>query len=302
MHIHLSKFLKNSLNIENDSNIGMFALPERTYDKYLEIHNIDDNDIDEHTFEKYLLESGFQLEYDYEKLQNYQRNIYINETIGESWNYTRLIDKIKDKFDIYDLTTDNHWIEHNNVTAFSFYCDKDIRNDDKLMHVLDVFNYYILVAKKTNNEWFFKIDPRKPKEITNKIYNENNGILYHILTNEQYLKSIKRGLNPRKIDIENIEKNIKNDNYEKIYRPHRRFFISNKNLNECRIQLLMLKESLSRTDKNNEYIIIRIDLKKFKHKLKFFVDSTADGYSAYFTLDYIPAQCIEKININDLRL
>lgn len=229
MNVSLSEFLQNSLNTENKQDIRMFAIPERTFDRYLEVHNIDDNDIDEHTFEKYLLESCFQSEYDYERFQNYQRNIYINETIGESWNYTRLIDKIKDKFDIYDLRTDKYWIEHNNVTAFSFYCDKDIRNDNELMHTLDLFNYYIMKAEENNGEWFFKMDPRKPKEVTNKIYNENCGILYHICTNEQYQKAKIKGLNPR---------NIKTDNE---YRPYRRYFVSNKNTDECYKSLLMLK-------------------------------------------------------------
>lgn len=287
MNVSLSEFLQNSLNTENKQDIRMFAIPERTFDRYLEVHNIDDNDIDEHTFEKYLLESCFQSEYDYERFQNYQRNIYINETIGESWNYTRLIDKIKDKFDIYDLRTDKYWIEHNNVTAFSFYCDKDIRNDNELMHTLDLFNYYIMKAEENNGEWFFKIDPRKPKEVTNKIYNENCGILYHICTNEQYQKAKIKGLNPR---------NIKTDNE---YRPYRRYFVSNKNTDECYKSLLMLKSFMQKEYDN--VVVIKIDLNKFKHKLKFYPDTTGQGFSAYFTLDYIPAKCITEIDLNDLK-
>lgn len=287
MNVSLSEFLQNSLNTENKQDIRMFAIPERTFDRYLEVHNIDDNDIDEHTFEKYLLESCFQSEYDYERFQNYQRNIYINETIGESWNYTRLIDKIKDKFDIYDLRTDKYWIEHNNVTAFSFYCDKDIRNDNELMHTLDLFNYYIMKAEENNGEWFFKIDPRKPKEVTNKIYNENCGILYHICTNEQYQKAKIKGLNPR---------NIKTDNE---YRPYRRYFVSNKNTDECYKSLLMLKSFIQKEYDN--VVVIKIDLNKFKHKLKFYPDTTGQGFSAYFTLDYIPAKCITEIDLNDLK-
>lgn len=287
MNVSLSEFLQNSLNTENKQDIRMFAIPERTFDRYLEVHNIDDNDIDEHTFEKYLLESCFQSEYDYERFQNYQRNIYINETIGESWNYTRLIDKIKDKFDIYDLRTDKYWIEHNNVTAFSFYCDKDIRNDNELMHTLDLFNYYIMKVEENNGEWFFKIDPRKPKEVTNKIYNENCGILYHICTNEQYQKVKIKGLNPR---------NIKTDNE---YRPYRRYFVSNKNTDECYKSLLMLKSFMQKEYDN--VVVIKIDLNKFKHKLKFYPDTTGQGFSAYFTLDYIPAKCITEIDLNDLK-
>jgi len=287
MNVSLSEFLQNSLNTENEQDIRMFAIPERTFDRYLEVHNIDDNDIDEHTFEKYLLESCFQSEYDYELFQNYQRNIYINETIGESWNYTRLIDKIKDKFDIYDLRTDKYWIEHNNVTAFSFYCDKDIRNDNELMHTLDLFNYYIMKAEENNGEWFFKIDPRKPKEVTNKIYNENCGILYHICTNEQYQKAKIKGLNPR---------NIKTANE---YRPYRRYFVSNKNTDECYKSLLMLKSFMQKEYDN--VVVIKIDLNKFKHKLKFYPDTTGQGFSAYFTLDYIPAKCITEIDLNDLK-
>lgn len=287
MNVSLSEFLQNSLNTENKQDIRMFAIPERTFDRYLEVHNIDDNNIDEHTFEKYLLESCFQSEYDYARFQNYQRNIYINETIGESWNYTRLIDKIKDKFDIYDLRTDKYWIEHNNVTAFSFYCDKDIRNDNELMHTLDLFNYYIMKAEENNGEWFFKIDPRKPKEVTNKIYNENCGILYHICTNEQYQKAKIKGLNPR---------NIKTDNK---YRPYRRYFVSNKNTDECYKSLLMLKSFMQKEYDN--VVVIKIDLNKFKHKLKFYPDTTGQGFSAYFTLDYIPAKCITKIDLNDLK-
>ena len=60
MHIHLSEFLKNCINVKEERDIRTLMMPERTFDKYLEIHNIDDNDIDEHIFEKYLLESCFQ--------------------------------------------------------------------------------------------------------------------------------------------------------------------------------------------------------------------------------------------------
>lgn len=291
MHIHLSEFLKNCINVKEERDIRTLMMPERTFDKYLEIHNIDDNDINEHTFEKYLLESCFQSEYDYERFQNYQRNIYINEyineTVSESWNYTRLIDKIKDKFDIYDLRTDRYWIDHNNVTAFSFYCDKDIRNDNRLMHTLDLFNYYIMKAEKTNGEWFFKIDPRKPKEVTNKIYNENHGILYHVCSNDQYQKAKIKGLNPRNIKTKNER------------RPYRRYFVSNKNPDECYKSLLMLKAFMQKD--YNKVVVIKIDLNKFKHKLKFYPDTTGQGFSSYFTLDYIPAICISEIDINDLK-
>ena len=156
MHIHLSEFLKNYMDVKEEGDIRMLMMPERTYDKYLEIHNIDDNDIDEHTFEKYLLESCFQSEYDYERFQNYQRNIYIkeyiNETVSESWNYTRLIDKIKDKFDIYDLRTDRYWIDNNNVTAFSFYWPFLLPVDDDL--ILFRIRYYVLAARWLRNQHY----------------------------------------------------------------------------------------------------------------------------------------------------
>ena len=79
MNVSLSEFLQNSLNTENKQDIRMFAIPERTFDKYLEVHNIDNNDIDEHIFNKYLLESGLNEEHNYIMFQSYHNNTYIDD-------------------------------------------------------------------------------------------------------------------------------------------------------------------------------------------------------------------------------
>ena len=79
---YIPEFLIDIFNIKREPDLRDFILIDRTFEKYLEIHNIDNNDIDEHIFNKYLLESGLNEEHNYKMFQSYHNNTYIDDLKG----------------------------------------------------------------------------------------------------------------------------------------------------------------------------------------------------------------------------
>ena len=50
--------------------------------------------------------------------------------------------------------------------------------------------------------------------------------------------------------------------------------------------------------KDDDVIVLKIDLNKYKYKLRFRIDSSASGYNAYFTEEPIPDYCITCLDLD----
>lgn len=197
---------------------------------------------------------------------------------------------------IYELSPNIYiskirYVNNEDITEFSFNVDKkdDLNNifTDKVISLLHLYNYYLkkrtIIKDENNNESYnIVIEPYKPKDITNKIYNECNGIIYHITSKEIYVNNIK--------NKEIKPKWKRNDTY----RDGRIFFIANNNENEVQKQL----QSIGNLKQISDPIVLKIDLNEYRNKLRFRIDSSVFGYDTYFTEEPIPDFCITCLDLN----
>ena len=94
-----------------------------------------------------------------------------------------------------------------------------------------------------------------------------------------------------------IKPKWKGQKYNNEYRDGRIFFIGNNNINEIKRQLKSIYIT-SKKFENKTPIILKIDLNKYDKKLRFRIDSSANGYDAYFTEEPIPDYCVTLYDID----
>lgn len=256
-----------------------------SFDKFLELNNI--TNVTSNVYYKIYIQENFNKSYR-RYYKKYQDHLY--EYIVQSYSASDLMKKI------YELSPNIHisnikYVNNEDITEFSFNVDKkdDLNNifTDKVISLLHLYNYYLkertIIKDENNNESYnIVIEPYKPKDITNKIYNEFNGIIYHITSKEIYVNNIK--------NKEIKPKWKRNDTY----RDGRIFFIANNNEKEVQKQL----QSIANLKNTQDPIVLKINLKEYRNKLRFRIDSSAFGYDAYFTEEPIPDFCITCLDLN----
>ena len=84
------------------------------------------------------------------------------------------------------------------------------------------------------------------------------------------------------------------NNHSKIFRDGRIFFIANNDDKKAQKQL----QSLANLKNIQDPIVLKINLKEYRNKLRFRIDSSAFGFDAYFTEEPIPDFCITCLDLN----
>ena len=255
-----------------------------SFDEFIKINNIDN--ITPNIYKVYIQENFNEDKRRY--YSKYQKYLY--ESIINSYSASDLMKKI------YDLSSNIHisnisYVNNEDITEFSFNVDKkdDLNNifTDKIINLLHIYNYYLkertIIQDENNYEsYHIVIEPYKPKDISNKIYNEFGGIIYHITSKEIYDNNIKN---------KELKPKWKRNN---TYRDGRIFFIANNDEKKVQNQL----QSIAHLKNIQDPIVLKINLNEYKNKLRFRIDSSADGFDAYFTEEPIPNFCITCINLN----
>ena len=203
--------------------------------------------------------------------ENIQEDIY--ENIVNSYNSKDLLYKLKDKY--YDYIVKPRFVETVKINKNSFtieVSDKDIINEDEFKSLLNFYNYYVGYCEKRNNNYEVYIEPYKPQEETDYIYNDCKGIVYR-LVDDNGLKRIKRhGLVPR----------------HDINRYYPKYIYVFTDINDTD----KVKHDIK---KQGNLHLIKIDLNKYSNKLRFYIDPATINYKAFVTREYIPKYCCEEI-------
>lgn len=255
-----------------------------SFDKFLKLNNI--TNVTSNIYKLYIQENFNNNYRRYYK--KYQEHLY--ESILYSYSASDLMKKI------YELSPNIHidniqYVNNEDITEFSFTVAKkdDLNNifTDKIISLLHLYNYYLkerTIIKNENNieSYHIVIEPYKPKDITNQIYNKFDGIIYHITSAKLYQTHIKnKELKP---------KWQQNDTY----RDGRIFFIANNDEKKVQSQL----KSISHLKHISDPIVLKINLNDYRNKIRFRIDSSADGFDAYFTEEPIPDFCITCLDLN----
>ena len=236
---------------------------------------------------QYMLDDAF---YTYSRYQDY---IYSFETLNQSWDSKVLVDKLDKLVNIKDVQYVNPKRKTTQFqVSYDSYDDIDkLLNDKKFWSLIRLYNYYIKTIIDNTNSII--LEPYKPKDITDKIYNDLHGILYHITPKINYISGIKyKELAPK---WKGEWDKLKNKPYN-IWRDGRIFFIGNNNEKEVQRQLKSIRNTADKNH-NKEWLVLKIDLNKYI-KLRFRIDSSASGYNSYFTEEPIPDFCITSIDLD----
>ena len=301
--------LKNYMNLDEHSKfdkehyIGNRTLNlienvwESSFEDFIKRNNI--NEVTEDTY-RFYLDNNFN---DYSHINHYGRwyssyQFWINENLNKSYNTKEFVNKLNTIFNINNVEYVN---PKEDITQFKIFLNKNDYHKAfeslEFQNLRHQYNYYWKQAN--DNDYSIVLEPYKPKEITDYIYNDCKGIIYTITGAEIYNK-----INNSKEITKNILKPNKKDNDE-IFRDGRIYFIAiSNNINNIKIQLNQIGKL-----KGIKYpVILKVNLNKYRHKLIFRQDSSAFGYNAYFTEEPIPSYCIEafdedlnKFDNNDLK-
>lgn len=254
-----------------------------TFEKYCE-----DNYITDPTYENHIdfINENWNVDrnrfYELYKKHTYEQ---IFETLSKSYDHMKLIDKITKQFH-NKINSINIINSASDIKSFIIHYNKPFEEDEYLKSLLFFFNYHLVSSKK--NEYL--ILPNKPTDKTSYIYDKCKGIVYHVTTKSAYDKILKWGLKPKTSISHN----------ERIY------IFAEEDIKKLKLDIISMTDLLQMSAEiNNKYdknydVILKIDLNKYKNMLTFYDDENVEVFSAYWTSEYIPPFCIERININEI--
>lgn len=258
------------------------------YYEFINVNNIEEISEDSYRF---YLDTIYNKYYPYyEDRFSYERYtqkiLNVNETLNHSWDSKQLVNNLSKKYNVKNVEYINI---KNKITQFTIFFENDIDNiieDKEFWSLLHLSNYYI--KSIIDNENSIILEPYKPKDVTDYIYNECKGIIYHVTRKSTYDKIKNSELSPKwKGEWDKLKRKPYN-----IWRDGRIFFIADTNINSIKKQLESIKNTSPKL--KDDCIYLKIDLNKYRHKLIFRIDSSARGYTAYFTEEPIPGYCLEE--------
>ena len=121
------------------------------------------------------------------------------------------------------------------------------------------------------------------KNVDDVIYKKKDGILWHLTSKDNVDSILKNGLEVK------TERKISTH-------PPRIYFLD---FNTASKDIIAYKDIL-KGNNTDDYVLLKIDLKKTKHKYRFFKDGLSVDVDAYFTREPIPPHCISVANIDDI--
>ena len=252
------------------------------------INNKNNNKKDNNDIYRYLelVYEGFFQGYYCDMYDKYQYLLY--ESLLKSYDPQKLGKELNKKFKKYIKRIDI--ISFDRLTKniiIKFYNKFDTSNIE-YQSLLNLYNYY--ESKNVDNK-IITLSPRISEDMSDKVYNEANGIVYHICPNYVVNKILENGLRPKGGKNSKIYKN-------RVWHPKSIYVIFDKVNDDIKNYF---KEEIENDKITNEYdnnvltdndvTILKIDLNKYDRKLKFYKD-TLGGKSFVYTKEYIPLQCI----------
>ena len=232
---------------------------------------------------------------EYDMYSKYQQLLY--ESLLKSYDTKKFANVLNKKFKEYifkiELIKTSDIV---NSIRIKFNKEFDITNKE-YQSLLNLYNYY--ESKNIDNK-IITLSPRISEDMSDKVYNESNGIVYHICPNYVVDKILENGLRPKGGKNSKIYKN-------RVWHPKSIYVIFDKADNDTKNYFKREIENDKITNEydnnvlsNNDVTILKIDLNKYDRKLKFYKD-TLGGKSFVYTKEYIPQQCISIYKENKIK-
>ena len=271
--------------------------PKDVFGNKIIYENIINNKKDNNDIYKYLelVYEGFFQGYYCDMYDKYQYLLY--ESLLNSYDPKKLSKELNKKFGKYIERLDIISLDRltKNI-RIKFYNEFDTSNVE-YQSLLNLYNYY--ESKNVNNK-IITLSPRISEDMTDKVYNESNGIVYHICPNYVVDKILENGLRPKGSKNSKIYKN-------RVWHPKAIYVIFGNIDNDVKDYFKQEIENDKITNeyddnilKSNDVTILKIDLNKYSRKLKFYKD-TLGGNQFIYTKEYIPSFCISIYKENKIK-
>ena len=223
-------------------------------------------------------------------------NRFIKESLIKSYDTNKLINKIESRYkniniSLYPSKSEESLfrIEFNDKDEY-----KKFLEDIYIQRQLDFFGYYI--TEKIDKDLFVFIEPNFGTKCTKFVYDNCNGLIFHITDNYSYEHNIRyKGLKPKYGNIKKYR-----------YFNERVFLICGETKEEIidNIELIIDQKGYIKDD----YVILMINLKENNYNVDFYYDPSEDNWhnciycNAFFPYNYITKikkMSDLKININE---
>ena len=274
-----------------------------TLEEFCELNNINENNISneqiEYFYEHYGEKRGLPAsKYDFKTTHN----DWIVENL-KSHNHSIVVNRIKKLLGTYILNIDTEKLseKYTNARIIRIALDKkcDIINtdsektfnlkncelSDKLYNILNFHNYYITLIYRYDYENVIILEPKYTDEATNFV--KENRYIYHITNKDNLENILKKGLRPK----------AKKNNSDEIYRyfiDRVYFTVHSTNIKQ---DLTNVINDLGYTVYSDEYVILKIDIKKLN--ITFWWDDASQGTTVY-TYESIHPKFINVIDFDNI--
>ena len=251
------------------------------YDEFLQENHLNDANITERDIDVYMM-SFADTFYDCD-INEVKSNIYndLNRELNEMLNSVsseRIIKEIGKKYNNRIACLDD---EDDHKKALTLIGDwKDF--DDSFSELVKKFNYYISVKPFFSRKYgqvTCVIEPKYADIVTNRVWNDYDGVLYHYTDEKNFESIMKSGLR------------LKKGNYREF--ENRCFLFGAKNedeLNKCISYLKKIKPSIENP------VILKIQLDE-GYDVDFYQDTMMGSNHGFFCYTYamIPPKWIENV-------
>ena len=212
----------------------------------------------------------------------------IDESLIKSYDTNKLINKIEHKYKHLDISL---YPSKSNESLFRIIFDNKNDYEKFLVDIyiqkqLDFFGYYI--TEKIDKDLCIVIEPNFGTKCTKFVYDNCNGLIFHVTSKEKYYYFIKdQGLKP-----------FEGKHYRKF--TERIFFITGENVDEIIENIKFIINQLHIINP----IILMVDLKENHYNVDFYYDPSEDNWHDFIYCNaWFPDKYITKINkISDLKV
>lgn len=208
------------------------------------------------------------------------------ESLLKSYSPEKLINTLEKKFGSHIIYyTRSNPSEYDKLCVACFMCtpenEKYLRNNKDFQSILNLFNYtfsYSYSLKRNGHTMkACVLEPNIPGDYTKIVYDDWDGIVYHVTHKSKLSSILKKGLKAK-------------DGSKNGYREFDdRIFVTGGDDFESNINIIISDLEYDEDD----YVVLKIDLKKNSHKLKFFRDPMQTDCLGLYTREDIDRNCIE---------
>ena len=219
-------------------------------------------------------------------------NKFIKESLIKSYDTNKLINKIESRYKNINISLYPSKSEESlfRIEFNDKYEYKKFLEDIYIQRQLDFFGYYI--TEKIDKDLFVFIEPNFGTKCTKFVYNNCNGLIFHITDNYSYEHNIRyKGLKPKYGNIKKYR-----------YFNERVFLICGESKEEIidNIELIIDQKGYIKDD----YVILMINLKENNYNVDFYYDPSEDNWhNCIYCNAFFPYNYITKIKkISDLEI